>query len=144
MIDRKDLGSWMDGAPEQEGYVRGSDIGLPPSGSGSVAPFGRRFASLLLDWFGCAAVSALVFHSDPVATLSLFAALNIVMLTLFGATPAQLILGLRVQPVSGRLPMLVRALIRTALLLLVIPAVVWDRNAQPLHDVAAGTSVVRA
>ena len=44
--------------------------------------------------------------------------------------------------VSGRSPMLLRAAVRTALMLLVLPAVVWNRDGQPLHDAAAGTAVV--
>ena len=48
----------------------------------------------------------------------------------------------RVVPVSGRSPMLLRAVVRTALMLLVLPAVVWNRDTQPLHDVVAGTAVV--
>lgn len=144
MIERKDLGTWMDGAPEEPGYAPGCALGLPAEGSGSVAPVGRRFLTLLLDWFTCVGVSALALGGDPGATLALFAAVNIVMLTLFGATPAQFALGLRVLPVSRRLPMLVRALVRTGLLLLLIPAVIWNRDRQPLYDVLAGTAVVRA
>jgi len=32
--------------------------------------------------------------------------------------------------------------VRTVLMLLLLPAVVWNRDAQPLHDVVAGTAVV--
>ena len=39
---------------------------------------------------------------------------------------------------------ILRALVRTALLLLVLPGVIWNRDLQPLHDVVAGTAVVRA
>ncbi len=38
---------------------------------------------------------------------------------------------------------LARAALRTVLLCLVIPAVVWDRDGRGLHDRAAGTAVVR-
>jgi len=33
--------------------------------------------------------------------------------------------------------------VRSALLCLVIPAVVWDRDGRGLHDTAAGTVLVR-
>ena len=41
-------------------------------------------------------------------------------------------------------PVVLRAVIRTLLLLLVLPAVIWNRDRQPLHDAVAGTAVVRA
>jgi uncharacterized RDD family membrane protein YckC len=36
-----------------------------------------------------------------------------------------------------------RGAVRTALLCLVIPAVVWDADGRGLHDKAAGTVIVR-
>ncbi|MEJ6543016.1 RDD family protein [Brachybacterium paraconglomeratum] len=142
MIDRKDLGSWMDGPPGEAGYVKGSALGLPASGRGAVASFWRRPLSLIVDWGLCVGISALLFGGDPLANLILFAAVNVLFLTLFGVTPGQFLLRVRVVPVSGRSPMLLRAVVRTALMLLVLPAVVWNRDTQPLHDVVAGTAVV--
>ncbi|ATG54800.1 RDD family protein [Brachybacterium ginsengisoli] len=144
MIDRKDLGSWMEGAPAAEGYVKGSSLGLPPEGPGSVAPFWRRPLALVVDWGLCLAISALVLSGDALANLVLFAVVNVLFLSLFGATPGQYVLRTRVLPVSGRSPMVLRAAVRTVLMLLLLPAVVWNRDAQPLHDVVAGTAVVRA
>jgi uncharacterized RDD family membrane protein YckC len=144
VIERKDLGAWLDGAPQEEGYVKGSSLGLPADGPGSVAPFWRRPVSLLLDWGLCMLVSAFVFSGDALANLVLFVAVNVLFLSLFGATPGQFALRVRVLPVSGRSPMVLRAVVRTALMLLLLPAVVWNRDAQPLHDVAAGTAVVTA
>ena len=143
MIDRNDLGSWMDGAPAEEGYVKGSGIGLPADGPGSVAPFWKRPLTLVVDWGLCMAVSALVFDGDALANLLLFVSVNVLFLTLLGATPGQFLLRLRVTPVAGGSPMILRALVRTVLMLLLLPAVVWNKDAQPLHDVAAGTAVVR-
>ena len=143
MIDRKDIGSWLEGPPgETDDYVKGSALGLPAEGRGAVAPFWRRPLSLLVDWGLCLALSALLLGGDPLATLILFAALNVLFVTLFGATPGQFLLRVRVLSVSGRSPMLLRAAVRTGLMLLLLPAVVWNRDSQPLHDVAAGTAVV--
>ena len=144
MIERKDLGSWMEGAPAAEGYVKGSSLGLPPEGPGSVAPFWRRPLALVIDWGLCLLLSGLVFSGDALADLALFAVVNVLFLSFFGATPGQYLLKMRVQPVSGRSPMVLRAVVRTVLMLLLLPAVVWNRDAQPLHDVVAGTAVVRA
>lgn len=144
MIDRKDLGSWMDGAPTAEEYVPGSRLGLPAEGPGSVAPIGRRFCSLLLDWALCLLLSWWLLQGNEEATLGLFLLMNVLFITVFGATPAQFVLGLRVRPVGGRSPMILRALFRTLALALVLPAVFWNGDRQPLHDVVAGTAVVRA
>ena len=142
MIDRKDLGSWMEGPPGEADYIKGSALGLPAEGSGAVAPFWRRPLSLLIDWVLCVVLSGLLLGGQPLADLVLFALLNVLFLTLFGATPGQFVLRVRVLSVSGRSPMLLRAAVRTALMLLVLPAVVWNRDGQPLHDAAAGTAVV--
>lgn len=144
MNARKDLAAWLDGPPADDTYVRGSGIGLPADGPGSVAPVARRFGSLVLDWAVCALVSWAFLNYDEIAILVLFALVNIVMLTMFGCTGGQLLCRVRVVPVRGHMPMLVRAVIRTAMLVLVIPAVVWNRDLQPMHDVVAGTAVVRA
>lgn len=137
------MGSWLEGPPRDEDYVPGSDLGLPATGPGSVAGFWPRVGSLFVDWALCAIVAALAFHNAPGMNLLLFGLLNVVLLTLFGTTLGQLVFRLRVTPVSGRSPMLVRTLVRTLLLMLVLPGIIWNRNRQPVHDVAAGTAVVR-
>jgi len=45
--------------------------------------------------------------------------------------------------VDGRPPGLLRATLRTLLLLLLVPAVIWDRDGRGLHDKLAGTLLVR-
>lgn len=144
MIERKDLGGWLDGPPRSADYVRGADLHLPPTGSGSVAPAGRRFLSLCVDYGIAAVSSALFMNYDPLGIMLIFVLVNIGFLTLFGATPGQLVAGVRTHPVRGRMPMLLRAVVRTALLSLLIPAIFWNRDLQPGHDVVAGTAVVRA
>lgn len=144
MIDRNDLGAWIEGTPQDPDYVPGSSLRLPATGPGSVAGTGRRFVSLLIDWGLCVVTSMVFFQYDPLATLLLFAGMNVLFLSVFGATPAQFALGLRVLPVARRWPMVVRALARTLAMLTVVTAVVWNRDRQPLHDVLAGTAVVRA
>lgn len=142
MIEREDLGSWMDGAPRDPDHVRGSGLGLPPAGPGSVAGIGRRFLTYVVDWSVCLGASALLRDGSPALVWPLFTGMNVVMLTLFGATVGQLLLGVRVQPVARRWPMILRAVVRTVLLLLLIPTLIWNRDGQPLQDVAAGTAVV--
>lgn len=143
MIERKDLAGWLDGPPLEEGYVKGSAIGLPAAGPGSVAPFGRRVLGLCIDWAVVSVLAYAFFDQDPAVTLMIFAAMNLLLITLFGMTIGQFVVRVRVTPVRGRMPMVARATIRTLLIMLVIPGVVWNRDAQPVQDVAAGTAVVR-
>lgn len=143
MIERKDLGSWLEGAPGDPEYVRGSDLGLPAGGPGSVAPVWRRPLTLVVDWALSVGIAMLLFDYHELAVLGSFVILNLLFISLFGATPGQFLLRLRVLPVRGRSPMALRALVRTALILAIIPSVVWNRDAQPLQDVVAGTAVVQ-
>ena len=112
--------------------------------------FGRRIIAFLIDWFASVLVALLAFpqfgygtNASMLATLLVFALEVIVLTWLTGASFGQRILGLRVVSVDGgRLP-LWRVVVRTALILLVIPAVVYDDQGRGLHDRAAGSMVVR-
>jgi hypothetical protein len=143
-------GSWLDGpgAPLREdgetATYPGQRLGLPGSGRNSAAGFGRRFAALVVDWLICLLVAgALTRHRafdgrHPVAAewpLAILALEYVVLLTLVGST-----VGMRLD--GRRLP-LRWAAVRTLLLLLVIPAVVYDRDQRGLHDRASDAVAVR-
>ncbi|CAM5737126.1 RDD family protein [Streptomyces badius] len=51
-----------------------------------------------------------------------------------GCTPGKRLLGVRVVADDGGRLGFVRVAVRTVLLLLVIPALVWDRDGRGLHD----------
>jgi len=112
--------------------------------------FGRRVVAFLVDWFASVLVALLVFpqfgygtNESMLATLLIFTAEVIVLTWLTGASFGQRIVGLRVISIDGgRLP-LWRVVIRTALILLVIPAVVYDAQGRGLHDRVAASVVVR-
>ena len=112
--------------------------------------FGRRVVAFLLDWFASVLVALLVFpqfgygtNESMLATLLIFTAEVIVLTWLTGASFGQRIVDLRVISIDGgRLP-LWRVVIRTALILLVIPAVVYDDQGRGLHDRVAASVVVR-
>jgi uncharacterized RDD family membrane protein YckC len=53
------------------------------------------------------------------------------------------ILGLQVRRLDGKYVGLWRSLIRVGLILLVLPATIWDADNRGLHDKAAGTVLVR-
>ena len=70
------LGSWLSGPGTPEsGTYPGERLGLPRSGSGSIARFGRRIAALAVDWvisLGLAALATtLGLISLPVQTTQL-------------------------------------------------------------------------
>lgn len=144
VIERKDLGGWLSGPTAPEGYRPGARFGLPADGPGSPAPISRRILSMLVDASIAAAGNWLLLNGSQWGTTIIFLAINVVMLTLFGATLGQLLLGLRVLPVKGRSPMVLRALIRSLMMMLLIPVVISNSDRQLGHDMAAGVSVVRS
>lgn len=108
-----------------------------------VAGLGRRIVALLIDWALASAISAGFFGFDELATLGIFALTTWLMVGTLSATVGHVIAGLAIRT-AGRGPAgPVRALVRTVLLCLVIPAVVWGRDGRGLHDIAAGTVVTR-
>jgi len=133
---------------------KGSDLGLPADGPGSVASVGARVVAFVLDVAAGALIGGLlnVFVADPeplqrsLAANGAFAVQVAVLTALTGQTLGMRLVGLRVlRPASGDgVPGFLPALVRTALLMLVLPAVVFDRDGRGLHDRAAGTVVVRA
>lgn len=153
---REDMGSWLEGVSDRSELRR--------------APLGRRLVALVIDWLAAMAVTALLFPTgdpdalpgpfgaDPTITLAVFAVSTALLVGLLGTTIGHRLLGIRVvrlvdaqprtDPVPDaarpvRAPGLVAGLVRTVLLCLVIPAVVWDGDGRGLHDVAARTAIVR-
>jgi hypothetical protein len=126
----------------------GERLGLPEAGPRSIARFGRRLAALCIDWAIATVLSLAFFRIGPWETngwitLGLFAAIQVLFLLIINGGPGHLILRMRVVPVRPGYLGVWRPLVRTALLCLVIPAVIWDRDQRGLHDRAAGTVLVR-
>ncbi|MGE2733330.1 RDD family protein [Mycolicibacterium vaccae] len=144
--------SWLSGPDAQDpGAYPGERLGMPAQGPGSIARFGRRLAALLVDWlvsYGLAAL-AMTFGLYSAAALStavlvIWLVLGVVSVRLFGFTPGQLALGLKVVPVDNRIHVgSGRALARGLLITLVIPALFTDSDLRGLHDLATKTAVVR-
>ncbi len=156
-MDRRDVATWvsgpraaLDAAGIDIGY-RGERLGLPPEGVGSVAGYGRRFGALFIDWIASALVAHLLFpqfsygtQQSGVATLIVFFIMKSALTMLGGASFGQRILGIRVIALGKPYVNPWRALLRTLLICLVIPAVIWDRDGRGLQARAAGTVVVKA
>ncbi|MFH8927753.1 RDD family protein [Streptomyces pristinaespiralis] len=154
MDNRQAIGSWLSGpraAAEDMGVdfgYRGQRLGLPEQGPGSVAPLGRRFGALFIDWGLCFLIAYGLFAGgDQQAAgnwaLGIFLALGVLTVGTVGFTPGKRLLGLRVASENGGRLSFGWAVVRTALLCLAIPALVWDRDGRGLHDRLAGAVQVR-
>ncbi|GAA3426643.1 RDD family protein [Streptosporangium nondiastaticum] len=126
----------------------GERLGLPEHGSGSVAGFGRRLGALVIDWLICAwAITQGLLRIDPTQgswiPLLVLAAEYILLVGTIGMTLGMRLLGIRVAALGGGRPPFLSVVVRTVLLCLAVPAMIWDRDQRGLHDRAAGTVVVR-
>jgi uncharacterized RDD family membrane protein YckC len=141
-------------AAADSAFYPGQDLGLPEFGSGSVAGWSRRLGALLIDWLACSIIAiAFFYHPQAGHTASVlsqprlwtpvvFGVEDIVLTALTGITLGKRLLGVRVVRVDGG-PVGLWALARTVLLLLVVPAMIMDRDLRGLQDKASGTVVVR-
>ena len=152
-------GTWLTGlgsagvGQQGPGHWRGQRLGLPEDGPGSVASFGAKAGAFIIDVLLAGLVGSLVntVVTDPTdvqrnaAGYVAFAVLYVGSLVLTAQTPGMRLVGLRVLPLpGGRATVgLVPALLRTAVLATLLPALVSDGDARGLHDKAAGTVVVR-
>ncbi|MGZ4540470.1 MAG: RDD family protein [Blastococcus sp.] len=131
--------------PSQE-RVRGASLGLPADGPGSLAPFGTRVVAFAVDAFGSALVAGLFTAPRLPESWSVlaFGVLTVLTLLAFGQTPGMRLMGLRLaHPRQGQRLAVWRAVVRTALLLLLVLALLVDADGRGLHDRLTDTAVVR-
>jgi len=116
-----------------------------------MARLGRRFAQQLLDialsWLVADAFFPRyvdgVRQPQPWASIAVYVLECVVLLWLGGQTAGMRIMGLRVVRVDGRPAGPLAAIGRTALTLLLVPVLFFDRDLRGLHDRAVGVAVVR-
>lgn len=137
----------MEDAGAELGY-RGEQLGLPEEGPGSIARPGRRLGALAVDWSLCVLIAyGLITEGYGQATsnwaLLIFLVLSILTVGTLGFTPGKRLFGLRVVNLATGQVHPGRALLRSVLLCLAIPALIWDRDGRGLHDRLAGTVEVR-
>lgn len=115
---------------------------------------GRRLLALIIDWVIAAlsAVALLGFTGvryppdgirDQLIINAAFVVEVSVLVGLVGFSIGKRIMGLRIINPDGLPIGIWRALLRTLLLSLVVPAIVMTEDKRGLHDLAAGSKVVR-
>jgi uncharacterized RDD family membrane protein YckC len=142
--------------PKGEQRRPGNRLGLPADGPGSVATWGRRVLALLIDWLIAGLIASALTgrpmwaggNDYSLMHTTAFFAMSAILTGLMGSTIGHRIFGLRVAPVRAGTtypgpPGLIAGIIRSLLICLVIPAVVFDRERRGLHDLAARTIVVQ-
>ena len=115
----------------------------------------RRLGALLIDWI-VAAFSAVTLagvsyppaplDKDPSQTfiiIGFFVAEVGILTGLVGRSIGKRVLGMRIENPDGRPIGVPRAILRTLLLTLVLPAIVMTDDKRGIHDLAAGSRVVR-
>jgi hypothetical protein len=143
VVDRRSLGGWLGGPGSA---YDGSGDPAPTVPDPARASFRRRLAAIAVDWLACLLI-ARAFTGSGWATLAVFGLENLLLLPTLGATFGMRLLGIGVVrldgPAAGRPLPLGAAALRTLLLCLAVPALVWDRQYRGLHDKAVGSVVLR-
>lgn len=146
-------GSWLGGtrsAGVDLGYP-GERLGLPENGPGAVAGYGRRLVALMVDLLLASLIAALLASTlgwtgmaRSMTSTAVFGLQAWLLTGLLGMSIGKRLCGIRAVRLDGRPIGLGWSLARTLLLLLVVPALLWDRDHRGLHDRAANTVVVNA
>lgn len=110
---------------------------------------GRRMLGLLLDWVFCYFITWGFFAEPGTGAFTpiiylLYLGQYLLFSTLGGATPGHRIVGLTIVRFSdGQMPTPKQALIRTALLALVVTAITFDQNGRGINERISGTVLIR-
>lgn len=129
----------------------GERLGLPEEGPGSVAGWGRRIAALSVDWLASMLTAAAFIGTDvwtggglaQWATMGVFLLEATFLTALLGGSFGQLLLRVVVVRVDGKPVNVLQAFLRTLLICLVIPPLVFNRDKRGLHDLAVKTVTLR-
>src|SRR6478609_530568 len=131
--------------PAEQAYP-GRALGLPEGGVGSVASMAARVGAFLIDIVLSALAAWWITAPEAPRNTSLlvWAVMTVVTVGLFGITPGQAALGIRVVPLrAGGAFVGPWAIPRTVLILLIVPPLLLDANGRGLHDRLCRTVVLR-
>jgi RDD family len=129
-------------AADKPSAYPGQRFGLPERGPGSVASMPRRVLALFIDWL-LSMLIAYGFTHSQFWTIAVFTVEVYVLTATTGFTVGKRLVGIRTIRTNGDLVGFWWALVRTAILLTVIPALLTDRDLRGLHDRASDTIVIR-
>ena len=129
----------------------GQRLGLPEAGRGSVATWSRRILALVVDWFASLLVASAVVGPSVMSSrgweawvpMLVFLVEGSLLTALVGGSFGQLVLRVAVVRLDRRPVSLLVAVVRTLLICLVVPPVIYNRDRRGLHDLVAGTVTVR-
>jgi uncharacterized RDD family membrane protein YckC len=155
-------GTWLEGPGATLGEIRrgpdgwlGKSLGLAQEGANSVAPFSARLMAFVIDILACALLGGLISSqldhpSGTTRQLVAYGVLfveHVLLVALTGQTFGMRLLGLKVLRLKdvSRVPGFLTAVLRTVPLLVSIGLTgFFTRDGRGLHDLAAGSVVVRA
>jgi hypothetical protein len=129
----------------------GKSLGLPPSGPGSLASWQSRIAALIIDWAASMAVAAGLFGSAVLTgggwrawmILAVFFVESTILSALAGGSFGQLCSKVGIARLDRRPLGFGRAVVRAALVCLVLPALIVGPERRGLHDVLVGTVAIK-
>jgi RDD family len=145
VAEQRRMGDWLTGVftPGRPSNYPGEELGLPRQGPRSVARMGRRIAALFVDWLLSLLIATAITRHPQFVTVGVFAAEIYLLTAVTGFTVGKRLLGIRVARLDGKPVGFWWALVRTVLLLLLIPPLVNDSDLRGLHDRAANTVVIK-
>ena len=135
---------------EQEAYP-GQSIGLPESGRGSLATWRARIAALLVDWAASMVAAVFAFGVGVLRdggwrawmVLAVFFVQKAILTALVGGSFGQILARVSIVRLDGEPLGWWRAIARTAMVCVVLPAVVIGAERRGLDDLVLGTAAVR-
>jgi uncharacterized RDD family membrane protein YckC len=135
--------------PVQAPQYAGQRLGLPATGQGAVASWGRRVLALVIDWLASLLVAAFLTRTFGLGQawstwlpLLVFWLESSVGTTLAAGSFGQVATRIAVRRLDGRPLDLFGALLRGLLICLVVPPVIYNRDHRGVHDLAVRTIVV--
>ncbi len=154
-------GSWLSGptsgtGPEQT--YKGERLGLPASGTGSIAPLGVRLSALVVDWllaYGLVGVIVMVGGPGALGGESfsavaswavplIWGASGVVCVWLFAQTPGQAVVGIGTARIDAEERVgFGRSLVRVVFIFFLLPPLIQDEDGRGMHDRATGTALIR-
>jgi uncharacterized RDD family membrane protein YckC len=127
----------------------GQRLGLPQDGAGAIASWRRRLVAIAVDWAASWLVAIALFPAtltDEATTAAdlllvplVAVAQSVFFIALLGGSFGHVACRMVVVRLDRRPLGLVKPLLRSVLVYLVIPPLVFNQDNRGLHDLAAGT-----